>query len=105
MFDFTIKYRTGRSNRAADALSRRPFNPSFDDSFSESETDSDECEVISYSSVCEAVDLCLNSAKIPKDLKQQVQDIGCAIIEEEDINESDIVSEINAVSTFEGGQP
>ena len=101
LFDFTIKYRTGRSNRAADALSRRPFNPSFDNSFSESETDSDECEVISYSSVCEAVDLCLNSAKIPEDLKQQVQDIGCAIIEEEDINESDIVSEINAVSTFE----
>ena len=101
LFDFTIKYQTGRSNRATDALSRRPFNPSFDDSFSESKTDSNECEVISYSSVCEAVDLCLNSAKIPEDLKQQVQDIGCAIIEEEDINESDIVSEINAVSTFE----
>ena len=30
LFDFTIKYQTGRSNRVADALSHRPFNPSCD---------------------------------------------------------------------------
>ena len=105
LFDFVIKYQTGRSNRASDALSCHPFNPSCDDSFSESEANSDECEVISYSSVCEAVDLCLNSAKIPKDLKQQVQDISCAIMEEEDMNENEIVSSINAVSTFEHVTP
>ena len=100
-FNFVIKYQTGRSNRATDALSHRPFNPSCNDSFAESKADSDECEVISYSSVCEAIDLCLNSTKIPKDLKQQVQDISCTIMEEEDINESEIVIEMNAVSTFE----
>ena len=105
MFDFVIKYQTGRSNKAIDALSRRPFNPTCDDSFSESEADSDECEVISYSSVCEAVDLCLNSTKIPEDLKQGVQDISCAIMEEEDINEDKIVSSLNAVSTFEHVTP
>ena len=105
LFDFVIKYQTGRSNRATDALSHRPFNPSCDESFSESEANSDECEVISYSSVCEAVDLCLNSTKIPKDLKQGVQDISCAIMEEEDINENEIVSNINAVSTFEHVTP
>ena len=60
-----------------------------------------ECKVISYSSVCEAVDLCLNSTKIPEDLKQGVQDINCAIMEEEDMNEDKIVSSLNAVSTFE----
>ena len=65
---------------------------------------SDECEVISYSSVCEAVDLCLNSTKIPKDLKQGVQDISCAIMEE-DINEDKIVSSLNVVSTFEHVTP
>ena len=27
LFDFTIKYRTGHSNRATDALSHHPFNP------------------------------------------------------------------------------
>ena len=105
LFDFVIKYQTGQSNRAADTLSCCPFNPSCDDSFVESEADSDECEVISYSLVCEAVDLCLNSTKIPEDLKQQVQDISCAIMEEEDINEDEIVSDINAVSTFEHVTP
>ena len=92
LFDFVIKYQTGLSNRATDALSHHPFNPTCDDSLSKSEADSDECEVISYSSVCGAVDLCLNSTKIPKDLKQGVQDISCAIMEEEDMNENEIVS-------------
>ena len=101
LFDFVIKYQTGQSNRATDALSHCPFNPSCDESFSESKANSDECEVISYSSVCEAVDLCLNSTKIPKDLKQGVQDISCAIMEEEDMNEDKIVCSLNAVSTFE----
>ena len=55
----------------------------------------------SYSSVCEAVDLCLNSTKIPKDLKQGVQNVSCAIMEEEDITENKIVSSVKAVSTFE----
>ena len=92
--------------RATDTLSCHPFNLSCDDSFSESKTDSDEFEVISYSVVCEAVDLYLNSTKIPKDLKQEAQNISCAIesiIEEEDKNE--IVSNLNAVSIFEQVRP
>ena len=105
LFDFVIKYQTGQSNRAADALSYRPFNPTCDDSFSESKANSDECKVISYSSVCEDVDLCLNSTKIPEELKQQVQDISCAIMEEEDMNDNKIVSSLNAVSTFEHVTP
>ena len=87
LFNFVIKYQTGWSNRATDALSHHPFNPTCDESFTESEADSDECEVISYSLVCEAVDLCLNSTKIPEDLKQGVQGINCAIMEGEDMNE------------------
>ena len=117
LFDFTIKYQTGHSNRAADALSHRPFNPSCD---SETEsTDSDEVEVISYSAtcnevetipywvVCEALNQCLNGSKIPDVLKQEVQDISCAvqsIVEEEDKqNEEElkeIVSKVNAISVF-----
>ena len=114
LFDFTIKYWTGHSNWAADALRHHPFNPSCD-SKSES-TDSNEVEVISYSatcdevetipysSVCEALDQCLNGSKIPEDLKQEVQEISCAvqsIVEEEDKQEIDkIVSMVDAVSIF-----
>ena len=36
LFDFVIKYWTGWSNRATDALSHCPFNPTCDDSFAES---------------------------------------------------------------------
>ena len=117
LFDFTIKYQTGHSNRAADALSHRPFNPSCN--FNTESTDSNEVEVISYSAtcnevetipylvVCEALDQCLNGSKIPEVLKQKAQDISCvvqSIVEEEDIqNEEElkeIVSKVNAVSVF-----
>ena len=101
MFDFVIKYQTGCSNRATDALSHHPFNPSCDDSFTMSEADSEEFEVISYSSVCEAVDLYLNSIKIPEDLKQEARIFSCAIKEEEEENENKIVSSLNVVSTFQ----
>ena len=117
LFDFTIKYQTGHSNRAADALSHHPFNPSCDvDSES---TDSNEVEVISYSAtcnevetipylvICEALDQCLNGSKIPEVLKQEAQDISCAvqtIVEEEDkLYEEElkeVVSKVNAVSVF-----
>ena len=117
LFDFTIKYQTGHSNRAADTLSHHPFNPSCN--FDNESTDSDEVEVISYSTtcnevetipysvVCEALDQCLNGSKIPKVLKQEEQDISCvvqSIVEEEDKqNEEElkeIVSKLNAVSIF-----
>ena len=98
MFDFTIKYQTGHSNKDADAFSCHPFNPSCN---SESKADSNEVEVISYSLVCEAIDQCLNGSKIPKDLKQKAQVISCvvqSIVEEDDKEE--IVSTVNAVSIF-----
>ena len=114
MFDFTIKYRTGHSNRATDALSHCPFNPSCN--FENESTDSNEVEVISYSAtcdgvetipyslVCEALDKCLNGSKIPEVLKQKAQEISCAvqsIVEEEDKSEiHKIVSEVDAVSVF-----
>ena len=49
LFDFTIKYQTGQSNKVADALSHHPFNPICDSELGM--TDSDEVEVIFYSSV------------------------------------------------------
>ena len=96
MFDFTIKYQTGHSYRATDALSHHPFKPSCN--FNTESTDSNEVEVRSYSAtcngvetipyslVCEALDQCLNGSKIPEVLKQEAQDISCvvqSIVEEE----------------------
>ena len=64
----------------------------------------DGVETIPYSSGCEALDQCLNGSKIPEDLKQEVQEISCAvqsIVEEEDEQEIDkIVSIVDAVSIF-----
>ena len=57
--------------------------------------------------VCEALDQCLNGSKIPEVLKQEAQDISCAvqsIVEEKDKQYEEelkeIVSELNAVSIF-----
>ena len=88
LFDFTIHYRTGRSNRAADALSRHPYTQ--EEINQERGSDCNEVEVISYSSVCEVVDEYLNTTKVADDLKKEAQSISCAIqpiMEEEDAEE------------------
>ena len=105
LLNFVIKYWTSHSNRAADALSHCPFNLSCGDTFTESEANSEEFEDISYSMVCKTVDLCLSSIKIPEDLKQEAQNISCTIMEEVDEIENKIVSNLNAVSTFEHVTP
>ena len=53
LFDFTIHYRTGSSNRAANALSRHPHTE--EEINQEMDSDCDKVEVIAYSSVCEVV--------------------------------------------------
>ena len=70
LFDFEIKYRAGKSNQVADALSRRPSNP---DSLSESLDDDEEWETISYGMVCQIVDHHLESTKLPYHLHYEVQ--------------------------------
>ena len=70
LFDFEIKYRAGKSNQAADALSQCPANP---DSPSESLDDDEEWETISYSMVCQIVDHHLSSTKLPYNLRYEAQ--------------------------------
>ena len=70
LFDFEIKYRAGKSNQAADALSQQPVNP---DSSSESLDDDEERETMSYGMVCQIVDHHLDSTKLPYNLTYQVQ--------------------------------
>ena len=70
LFDFEIKYRAGKSNQVADALSRHPSNP---DSLSESSDDDEEWETISYGMVCQIIDHHLESTKLPYHLHHEVQ--------------------------------
>ena len=88
MFDFTIHYRTGKSNRPADALSRHPHT---DEEINQGRgSDCNEVEVTSYSLVCKVVDEILNTTKVSDDLKAEAQSISCAIqpiMEEEDAEE------------------
>ena len=99
LFDFTIHYQTGRSNKVADALSRCPHTN--EDTKIESGSDCNEVEVISYSSVCEVIDEYLKTTKVPDDLKKEALSISCTIqpiIEEEDVEE--IQSMLNSVSVL-----
>ena len=70
LFDFEIKYRAGKSNQAADALSRWPVNPK---SSSESLDDDEEWETISYEMVCQVLNHHLDSTKFPYNAKLEVQ--------------------------------
>ena len=99
LFDFTIHYRTGRSNRAADALSRYPHTN--EEINQERGSDCDEVEVILYSLVCEVVDEILSITKVPNGLKAEAQAIRCVIepiMEEEDADE--LKGILNSVSVL-----
>ena len=94
-----IYYQTGKSNKAANALSGYPYND--ENSEIESGSDCDEVEVISYSSVCKVVDTYLDTTKVPDDLKKEELSISCAIqpvFEEEDAEE--IQGMLNSVSVL-----
>ena len=70
LFDFNIKYHVGRSNQAADALSRQPVNVN---SSSESSDKDEEWETISYEMVCQILNHHLSSTKLPYNIKLEVQ--------------------------------
>ena len=70
LFDFDIKYRTGKSNQAADALSCHP-NSSVD--MSSDRGSEEEYETISYEVISNDLTEVIDGIKIPIDLKNEIQ--------------------------------
>ena len=69
LFDFDIKYRSGKSNQAADALSHRP--KSENENFSDCESDG--YETISYTVICDDLSEVIKGEKLPLEIKRAVQ--------------------------------
>ena len=67
LFDFDIKYRTGKSNQAADTLSHHPKTEN------ENFSDSDTYETISYDVVCDYLFEVIKGEKLPLEIKRAVQ--------------------------------
>ena len=67
IFSFDIKYRSGKLNQAADALSHHPKteNENFSDS------GSDRYETISYTVICNDLSEVIKEEKLPLEIKKQ----------------------------------
>ena len=68
LFDFDIKYRSDKSNQAADTLSHHPMT----DNEILSDTESDGYETISYAVMCDDLSEAIKGEKLPLDLKRAV---------------------------------
>ena len=102
LFDFEIKYRVGKFNQVADALSQWPDNP---ESSSNSSDDEEEWETISYEMVCQILDQHLDSVKLPYDVKFKVH-INIADVEQVntsvDLNSINVIdAQLNEVKLFD----
>ena len=71
LFDFSIVYRSGKTNQAANALSWCP-EPNCK-SESDSDSNSDDPVLLSYATICDIIKLVLGDTKIPLNIKKKAQ--------------------------------
>ena len=90
LFDFNIKYRTGKSNQAADALS---YHPKSSLDMSSDRRSEEEYETISYEVISDDLTELIDWIKIPIELKKEIQ----RSIHEEPKRESDNIQGTSAM--------
>ena len=73
LFDYKIRYRTGRTNLVADNLSRRPLPPIGD--WDDEEVEDEEWEAISYESICALTEDIVGGTRLHRPLRDRVQEV------------------------------
>ena len=107
LFNFNIIYRSGKTNKATDALSQHPGpNCKLE---SDSHSNSDDPVMLSYATICDIIKPVLGDTKIPFKIKKKAQTASDLLEGEKSIPEfhaiPDLTAQTSAVSVFDQVPP